>query len=538
MDNNSNTGSLFCRWNNCSMSFNDPEQLYIHLTNDHVGRKSTGNLCLTCGWEKCDITVIKRDHITSHLRVHVPLKPHHCQFCSKSFKRPQDLKKHEKIHSEQHISSLRSHQRTQHPLTPPNYIPYSSRDVSPILSDHHPISPPISACSDETWMYTNMSPSTTVRSDNRLVAPTTKHHKVSQQSNLVPQTTKPDQIIHNLLFPLETDISTAEYNNTAIDVTGNLDLIQSYLDAGVINQSNFDLNINNKQQLQDMNNWLSHLSHSIQTEQLPHPSSVYNSSISTTFIPSLQQSDFIMSQNNNNNNNIYPVSSTIGDNDIYVRSQPILQPVAPSQCTITANNICPGQPLPYYEQQPFIYHHHHQQQQQQQQNIGITGQRQHYSTIPNISNHFFQPELRTAMNFTKANNSHIKKEEVISFKPTKAIVHNDKKDITTLTNTFSSALVENKNQKEDEEKKETKLNNSIRDLIISDLSKLSLNDNDNSKEHSDLTNNSKNSKSLSSLYPATADDATTMHINQKRLLLVQKMKDWINENYHKNHPNL
>lgn len=70
---------FFCRWINCAASYDDPEQLYLHLTNDHVGRKSTGNLCLTCHWEKCDVTVVKRDHITSHLRVHVPLKPHRCQ---------------------------------------------------------------------------------------------------------------------------------------------------------------------------------------------------------------------------------------------------------------------------------------------------------------------------------------------------------------------------------------------------------------------------------------------------------------------------
>lgn len=72
------TEIYFCRWAGCIISFDDPEHLYTHLTNDHVGRKSTGNLCLTCHWEKCDVTVIKRDHITSHLRVHVPLKPHRC----------------------------------------------------------------------------------------------------------------------------------------------------------------------------------------------------------------------------------------------------------------------------------------------------------------------------------------------------------------------------------------------------------------------------------------------------------------------------
>lgn len=43
---------------------------------------------------------MKRDHITSHIRVHVPLKPHKCDFCQKAFKRPQDLKKHVKTHAE------------------------------------------------------------------------------------------------------------------------------------------------------------------------------------------------------------------------------------------------------------------------------------------------------------------------------------------------------------------------------------------------------------------------------------------------------
>ena len=62
-----------------------------------MGRKSTNNLNLTCQWNSCRTTTVKRDHITSHIRVHVPLKPHKCDFCGKSFKRPQDLKKHVKV---------------------------------------------------------------------------------------------------------------------------------------------------------------------------------------------------------------------------------------------------------------------------------------------------------------------------------------------------------------------------------------------------------------------------------------------------------
>ncbi|KAG2045071.1 hypothetical protein BDR03DRAFT_907703 [Suillus americanus] len=98
----SNSESYNCQWVDCSTSFTDPEVLYNHLCNDHIGRKSTNNLCLTCKWKDCGTSCAKRDHITSHLRVHTPLKPHVCEICKKSFKRPQDLKKHEKIHTEEH----------------------------------------------------------------------------------------------------------------------------------------------------------------------------------------------------------------------------------------------------------------------------------------------------------------------------------------------------------------------------------------------------------------------------------------------------
>jgi hypothetical protein len=114
-----NDASHSCQWVDCDKVMPDPEALYHHLCNDHIGRKSTGNLCLTCKWKDCNTTCAKRDHITSHLRgthnesyfglvlhkwlaVHTPLKPHVCEVCNKPFKRPQDLKKHEKIHTEEH----------------------------------------------------------------------------------------------------------------------------------------------------------------------------------------------------------------------------------------------------------------------------------------------------------------------------------------------------------------------------------------------------------------------------------------------------
>lgn len=96
--NGSKNESIVCMWKNCGLVFDNAEVLYHHLCDDHVGRISKNNLCLTCHWDECNANYGKRDHITSHIRIHIPLKQFSCATCGKCFKRSQDLKKHQRTH--------------------------------------------------------------------------------------------------------------------------------------------------------------------------------------------------------------------------------------------------------------------------------------------------------------------------------------------------------------------------------------------------------------------------------------------------------
>ncbi|KAJ3149435.1 hypothetical protein HDU89_003799 [Geranomyces variabilis] len=93
---------LHCLWTvpqPCTASFHDAEDLYLHITDKHIGRRQTNNLSLVCAWDACALPPFnKRDHVTSHVRIHVPLKPYVCPICGRAFKRPQDRKKHDKLH--------------------------------------------------------------------------------------------------------------------------------------------------------------------------------------------------------------------------------------------------------------------------------------------------------------------------------------------------------------------------------------------------------------------------------------------------------
>ncbi|KAJ3331953.1 hypothetical protein HDU76_001733, partial [Blyttiomyces sp. JEL0837] len=90
---------IICRWMDCNVSFNDGEDIFNHLADYHIGQKGVKKLNWECRWENCRTNCAKRDHLVSHVRIHIPFKPHVCPVCQRAFKRPQDLKKHDKLHA-------------------------------------------------------------------------------------------------------------------------------------------------------------------------------------------------------------------------------------------------------------------------------------------------------------------------------------------------------------------------------------------------------------------------------------------------------
>ncbi|ORY93079.1 hypothetical protein BCR43DRAFT_477997 [Syncephalastrum racemosum] len=465
---------LHCRWQGCTQTFFDPEIMYSHLTNDHVGRKSTGNLCLTCHWENCDVTVVKRDHITSHLRVHVPLKPHLCQFCNKTFKRPQDLKKHEKIHSEEHITSLRGHHRTSQqnysqPLTPPRLNPADSPASSTDLFHRHasptppraPVSPPQSTYSEDSWMHSNHSSNLSPITDacDQFAAPPDLKQVQGDFGNT-------QQLISGLIFP---DDMNAGYN---ADVANRLNMLENMVSTGAISPQDLSLGINNEQQLADINAWLARLSGSIPPSGFedPKPDMMYNSqpnympapaaAVDPSMTGNSPYTDVMLQSYGNEAAQLgYPA---MPEQDLYVRSQPMMNHGYNSQPNMYAN-VQPDfgainntmaqydygmQPVPQQIQQQT------EQQYMQPMDMGTTGLRHHYTPVPDVASGYFQPELRTAMNYTSSNSKGQRRSAAYpsegaqtatqtaeSVTPTKAsaTTHESKKEMATLANVFASS---------------------------------------------------------------------------------------------------
>ncbi|KAI8646264.1 hypothetical protein BD408DRAFT_410465 [Parasitella parasitica] len=560
-----------CRWENCSKIYIDPEHLYSHLTNDHVGRKSTGNLCLTCHWEDCDVSVIKRDHITSHLRVHVPLKPHHCNFCEKSFKRPQDLKKHERIHNDENVASAKPRANRSSgymaPLTPPRQADMSLSPNPTVISHASlqvPISPPHSSStySEDSWMqqqqHSAVSPSSDCyHSFNSASSPSIKHEPSTPYSlpNFIP-----DDIMNNLMFVDESSNQLkTEYNSEMIN---SLDMFQNLVDNGSISPNS--LSVNNEEQLNNFNLWLAQLTESIEggvAASTTATTSATNASYDYPAVKQQQQqqqppqpqqtnyADMLLQFNGNlpiNDTSLYPTANAASnpEQDMYVRSQPIMQSSTMDYNPTTPSKLYGDYSFPIMDTTATYSYSSDLPQ--------MNGMRHHYVNVPGIvnTNNYFTPDLRTTHNLGSSKDdvkykrspvdAESKEEKAAEpFKPVKPTLVESKKNVTTMMNVFASAddvnttkktcsssssstvassvVAGDETDKQQSRAKKSPVSNDVLDLLVSDMSDLAI----KKEEQTD-------SKEL--LYPIA--DKSKLEKHQQ---LLKQLSQWVNKNYKDQH---
>ncbi|CAO0798610.1 unnamed protein product [Mucor circinelloides] len=559
-----------CRWENCNKIYTDPEHLYSHLTNDHVGRKSTGNLCLTCHWEDCEVSVVKRDHITSHLRVHVPLKPHHCNFCEKSFKRPQDLKKHERIHNEENAApvKIRPNRSSANmtPLTPPRQ-PDMSLSPNPTVISHTslkvPISPPHSSSnySDDGWMqpplHTNHSGAVSSPSSDCYQSFNSSSSLSIKQEPSTPYSPPnfiPDDIINNLMFVDESSNQLkTEYDS---DMINNLDMFQNLVDNGSISPNS--LNMNSEEQLNNFNLWLAQLTESIEGGGVvgggasTNPTS--NASYDYAAVQQQQQqqqppqapqqtnyADMLLQFNANlplSDTSLYPTANASNpEQDMYVRSQPLMQTSALDYNPSTPSKLYGDYSMPMMDTTAYNYATELPPTQ-------MNGMRHHYANVPGIvnSNNYFTPDLRTTQNLGSSKDdvkykqkspvdAESKEEKAAeAFKPVKPdTLIESKKNVTTMMNVFASvddissasikkpsspsvASSETNKQPQQSHAKKSPVSKDVLDLLVSDMSDLAI-EKEAQTKHQEL-------------YP-TADKSKL----EKHQQLLKNLSQWVNKNF-------
>ncbi|KAL1919471.1 uncharacterized protein VTP21DRAFT_2164 [Calcarisporiella thermophila] len=263
----SQTESLICHWSGCGQDFDDAELMYVHLCEDHIGRKILGNLCLECKWKGCNVKTTKRDHITSHVRVHVPLKPFTCEICKKSFKRPQDVRKHRRTHTEQQSHPDQAdHKKLDHydPLTPPHT---SLSDVSPtIVSGESPqgllLSPtssttetasPRSVLEDLFGSLTNGEEKGVKRGYNSIDSDSQAEHPLDNEFTIDDLL---NEVVHNKKIKPDYDQ----------DMMDRLDSLASNF---VLEDDRLAEVVKNDQELDELNRWLTALTENINCMENP-----------------------------------------------------------------------------------------------------------------------------------------------------------------------------------------------------------------------------------------------------------------------------
>lgn len=400
-----------------------------------------------------------------------------------------------------------------------------------------------------------------------------------------------------------------------VDFANRLCMLENALNTGSVSPQDMNINIANEQELANVNAWLARLTGSIpdnyvqqqqqpvvQDQQKMMYNSMYGNPPTTTtsfastptsyqqtssYDPSMMLQSFTdpttqpmhpqqpaQQQPLQDGNMLYPSA----EQDLYVRSHPIPQQsnsVPPMDNVAYMNGGFDNMMSVDYSAQAMSLGYGASAM---DGNIGMTtGFRHHYTAIPDVTMNGFTPDIRTATNFTSANSksnskskrnaaktpsdgAQVEKDETKeNIKPTKAktVTYEDKKNVATLFNVFTSigesgkpsssskstksnALNEEstkekdesenaKKEEDDEEKKQSSpVKKDVVDLLVSDLSELDIKE--KSKPVEELPSRKVASSSPSSsttLYP----NSNSLPTAERHRLLLNQIRQWVNDSY-------
>lgn len=394
-------------------------------------------------------------------------------------------------------------------------------------------------------------------------------------------------------------------------------MLENALNTGSVSPQDMNINIADEQELANVNAWLARLTGSIpdnyvqQQQQQPvvqdqqkmmydsmygNPTTTASSFASTpttyqqtsSYDPSMMLQSFTdptaqpmhqpqqpqQQQPLQDANMLYPSA----EQDLYVRSHPIPQQsnsVPPMDDVAYMNGGFDNMMSMDYGAQAMSLGYSPSPMDATAGNIGMTtGFRHHYTAVPDVTMNGFTPDIRTATNFTSANSkskrnaaktpsdgAQVEKDETKeNIKPTKAkaVTYEDKKNVATLFNVFtsigepgkpsttskpaksssekestkdassSSSSSENSKQKKEEDEEKSKASSPVKkdvvDLLVSDLSELDIKE--KSKPIEEPSRKAAASSS-STLYPSSNSLPTA----ERHRLLLNQIRQWVNDSY-------
>jgi len=210
----------------CNRQFTDPEKLYHHLCDDHVGRKANNNLCLTCYWNNCRYTKKKRDHVTSHIRKHIEFKPHICQTCYRAFKRPQDLKKHQAIHEDEKTRNEMKQKKLERAKKAENASNENKIKTENSKSDDKNTTTSTSSTESTTTEVNDLPTPTNTSEVKKIVTTVKSENKTNKPYHPLTPTTSPlsdsTNSLKNTVIKEEFQVETRESKKRSIDSINNL----------------------------------------------------------------------------------------------------------------------------------------------------------------------------------------------------------------------------------------------------------------------------------------------------------------------------